>query len=114
MRRMTCLLAAAVCVCIACGCTRKTQSGVAFSKFDSLQLVKNQTTEQELIAQLGQPGHVTEGAHGRKVLTWYASERARTNLPFGVGPGDQVDDRTLTVTTKAGIVTDFSERRDRH
>jgi hypothetical protein len=93
------------------GCAQQKDKGVAFSKLDSLQIVKGQTTEQEVINALGAPAKSVNCEGGDKILTWYGTQARYQSGPFGVGYDRKVDNRTLTVTTRNGVVVDFNEHR---
>src|SRR4051812_34983615 len=93
------------------GCASHNSKGVPFSKLDSFQIVNGQTTEQEVLRELGEPASTVNAQGGVKIMTWYASQTTDSGAPLGLGYGHAVVNRVLTVRTHSGIVIGHDERR---
>jgi hypothetical protein len=96
---------------LAGGCASRSSKGVAFSKLDAFKIINGQTTEQEVLNELGQPANTVNAEGGVKIMTWYASETTNSGAPLGVGYGRAVTNRVLTVRTHNGVVVGHNERR---
>jgi hypothetical protein len=97
--------------CAGGGCASHHSHGVSFSKLDSFKIVNNQTTEKEVLQELGEPASTVNAQGGVKIMTWYASQTTDSTAPLGVGYEHAVTNRVLTVRTHDGVVIGHDERR---
>jgi hypothetical protein len=119
--RFTSFITAAIAaLLVVAGCsTNKTHSGADLSSLDEFKIVKNQTTQKELVEHFGEPGNTTTRGDGTRILTWTdARGDAKVNgtkfIPVvGLFTGPMVDQkitrRSLSATVREGIVVDFTE-----
>ncbi len=94
----------------ACGIitTQKVSRGVDIRSADVNQIVKNQTTEKELIGLVGVPSKYRETENGKEFFYEFSSAGGpRWNLLFSVGGGSHT--KTLYVwLDKNGVVTNYA------
>jgi hypothetical protein len=97
-----------------------SHSGADLSKLDEFKIVKNQTTEKELVEHFGAPGNSVTRGDGIRVPVW---NDGRSNGHFNVAEGlpivgmafmgkgggeTTVTNRSLTATVRDGVVTDYT------
>lgn len=107
------LVALAASALTACGIvtTQKVSRGLDISGSSVNSIVKNQTTEKDIIKLFGAPSKYRETADGKELFYEYArSGGVRWNLLFSFGGGTEI--KTLYVwLDKNGVVTDYAFKK---
>ncbi len=107
------LVALAASALTACGIvtTQKVSRGLDISGSSVNSIVKNQTTEKDIIKLFGAPSKYRETADGKELFYEYAkSGGVRWNLLFSFGGGSEI--KTLYVwLDKNGVVTDYAFKK---
>lgn len=113
MRRF--VWALGMCGFMAGGCIPvSNHHGADLRQLDSFRIVKNQTTERELVERFGPPATSTAEGDGTKHLIWTDTRStgsinmARAFVPIpGLTDTHNGTSKTLMVTTRDGVVTDY-------
>ena len=98
--------------CLVAGCWSETShQGTDLTKLDGSPIVRDTTTETELVHKLGKPESSVNHADGSRTMVWTESTMkipGGAGQPFGVGPHMTKTERTLTATVKDGVVVDYA------
>ncbi len=112
MRRLSAMFLSVVfALALLAGCATATSTyGTDFSSDNVSKIVKGKTTEAELVTLFGEPYSKTKGAPGQESWMWTYSEAEShgTTWMFGSSQKTTSYTKTLYVTLKHGVVTEYS------